>query len=137
LDLEQGEYCYRRAVKLNASNYIGAYNLANILSKSGQYREAFELYELSITIYPGYVPALLNLGLLKLEAGDVEGARDLFRKGVNKDIRMAILCCECELSLGNINAAEGLLHELDGWGVKNLFYKQRINAIYDIYNTLK
>lgn len=125
-NLEQSEYCYKKAIQLNSNDYTARYNLAKVLSNKGRKKDAIEAYERALIAYPEYLPALLNLGELKKKNGEIEKARDLFAKGIGKDTRMMVLYCECELNLGNIEQARVVLEQLERVNIQRPIVKQHM-----------
>jgi len=128
-DMEQAENCYRKTIELNANSYTALYNLANILNKKGDIDGARAAYEKSIIAYPEHLPSLLNLGILKFNAKEIAQARDLFAKGIGKDIRMMVLCCECEMRLGNIEQARAIFKKIENVNTQNLIVVERIKRL--------
>ena len=116
---EEAERCYEKAIQLNVLDYTARFNLGIVLENLGEVSEAKKAYVRSIEIYPDYLPALLNLGLLKRAEGHSEEARDLFRVGSERDVRMLWLTCESEFRLGNNKEANVLLERLEAQPIRN------------------
>ena len=116
---EEAEVCYQKAIELDGLDYTAWFNLGNVRKNLEKIPEAELAYQRAIAIYPDYLPALLNLGLLKREDGKFTAARDLFRQGMDRDVRMLWLACESELRLGNNKEAEILLERLQAQPVRN------------------
>ena len=62
--LKKAEKNFSKVLKLNAVHPVANNELGMLYRKTGRYAEARERYETLLTVYPGYMPARRNLGML-------------------------------------------------------------------------
>jgi len=98
-DLAQGrdEEALRRLDALNAETARPASERAAIANKRGvalihlkRSSEARAAFEDALKVLPAYAPALVNLGNLQLESGDLEAAIGTYRAAVASDDEYAL-----------------------------------------------
>lgn len=77
---EQAQTSFENAIKVNASNQE-AYNQLGLLQrKRGQFTDAKNTYLKAISVWPGYAPIRLNLGILyELYIGDLAQALNQYQ----------------------------------------------------------
>lgn len=77
----------RRAEEEGGDNERFQYNLGAFYVKMGWIRDAEQVYQQAISIFPGYLLPYGNLGVLYLDQGRVKEAIELFREQVRLDPR--------------------------------------------------
>ena len=63
-ELEKAEENFKKALEINANHPVAQNELGLVLRKTGRYVEARQLYETLLTMYPDFLPARKNLGVL-------------------------------------------------------------------------
>ncbi|MBM7520485.1 tetratricopeptide repeat protein [Nocardioides nitrophenolicus] len=91
--LEAGEDAKARAtfenvLELDRENVYAHYNLGLLDQKAGRTKDAGAHYDAALATEPEFAPALYNKGIL-LEASDLEGAVDLYRRALDVDPKLA------------------------------------------------
>jgi Tfp pilus assembly protein PilF len=96
-----------KAASVEPESQIVRCNLATVLRKKGQFREAEREYRESLRADPDYFPALLGLGTLLLEKESFSDAAEVLRKAVARDPRSV----EANWSLARAQRLSGSLKE--------------------------
>jgi Flp pilus assembly protein TadD len=63
-ELEKAEESLKKALELNANHPVASNEMGLVYRKTGRYAEARQLYEALLAMYPDYLPARKNLGVL-------------------------------------------------------------------------
>lgn len=88
-DLERAAGLYRHAVAMRQDSARLWFNAAQAQLRTGRKQVAREYYERAVQLDPGVVPTIawFNLGVLRMEADDVAGAREALGVVVEQDPR--------------------------------------------------
>lgn len=62
--LDKAEESLKKALKLNKTHPVANNEIGQVLRKTGRYAKAREIYEALLKIYPDFLPARKNLGVL-------------------------------------------------------------------------
>ena len=78
---------------VNPKNHAASFNLAKLLATSGRHAEALARYREAVTSNPAFGTGFLYLAQALVEAGDLAGAEEAARKGLelNPDPKIAPL----------------------------------------------
>jgi len=79
---------FENALELDPDHVYAHYNLGLLAQKAGRTKAAAEEYDAALATDPAFAPALYNKGIL-LEASDLEGAVDLYRRALDADSELA------------------------------------------------
>lgn len=80
-DLARAENALLHAGRPSAeTGYLRDYVFGRLLARRGDLELAKRAYESALERYPGFIPALYQLIRLRLQAGDVAGARELAKR---------------------------------------------------------
>jgi len=84
-EMELAEQYYRRALRADANHPANLNNYAALLYAQGRYKEALDPLQklVAITSYRGRATAFENLGLTQMRLGEVEPARNAFRRALS------------------------------------------------------
>jgi tetratricopeptide (TPR) repeat protein len=107
--LEEAEFLYREAIRLDPSLDIAYTNLGNIRYRRGYEEEAERLYVKALEIYDNQPEAHYNLGYVMLERGEEHRAVPYFEKAIIADPRFAGAYFNLAMALrrtGNTSAAK-------------------------------
>lgn len=63
-DMEKAEESLEKALEINDRHPVTRNELGLVYRKTGRYREARELYQSTLSMYPGFLPTRKNLGVL-------------------------------------------------------------------------
>ena len=63
-ELDKAEESLKKALELNAYHPVANNEMGLVYRKTGRYAEARQIYEALLTMYPDYLPARKNLGVL-------------------------------------------------------------------------
>lgn len=63
-DLEKAEESFKKAIEISQQHPVAHNELGLVYRKTGRYQEARTLYETLLAIYPDFLPARKNLGVL-------------------------------------------------------------------------
>jgi tetratricopeptide (TPR) repeat protein len=102
-DFGRAEELLRHLVALRPREADFHYNLANHLSRTRRVEAAAETYRKALELDPEHPGALVNLGILRAQAGERPEARALFGKALERDPEHAGALA----SLGRLLALEG------------------------------
>jgi len=93
-ELDKAEENLKRALELNASHPVAMNELGLVYRKTGRYDEARKLYESLLGMYPDYLPAHKNLGVLcDIYIQDLNCALEQYEeylKGIPEDEKVKI-----------------------------------------------
>jgi len=93
-ELDKAEESLKKALELNAYHPVAMNELALVYRKTGRYAEARELYESLVSLYPDYLPARKNLGVLcDIYIQDLRCALDQYEaylEGIPEDEKVKI-----------------------------------------------
>jgi tetratricopeptide (TPR) repeat protein len=79
--LDEAEKVLLKAVELNKGHPIANNELGLVLRKKGRFKDAKSAYESAISVYPNYLPAIRNLGILcEIYMRDLECALTQFEE---------------------------------------------------------
>jgi len=84
-DLPGAVAAFTRAVDLRPQSRALQHSLAHALLSSGQYQQAYDLYDKLLARYPSDVDALVNQGLLAVRLGHAGEALDHWQRAVDLD----------------------------------------------------
>jgi tetratricopeptide (TPR) repeat protein len=73
-------HCYAEAIRLDSADFRWPYYLAYALQEQGRFAQAEGGYDQALAIDPGYTPARLRRGQVRLAQGSTEGAEADFRE---------------------------------------------------------
>jgi tetratricopeptide (TPR) repeat protein len=62
---------YRKALEKDPGNYLIMNNLANVLIKTGSFKESIQYSMDALTVQKNYVPSLVNLGVANIQLGNM------------------------------------------------------------------
>ena len=83
-DFEGALECYRKLAKMRP-DWESSYNVGTVSAKLGKKQEAASAFEKAISFDPKQPDALVELGKIYLQKGDLTGARELFSRAVQSD----------------------------------------------------
>ncbi len=86
---ESAEGCYRNAQALAPGEFRWTYLLATALERQGRWGEAVEQFRAALSIHSESIPALVRLGNIHLQSGDLNRAEEKFRQAVRLDLSSA------------------------------------------------
>lgn len=93
-EMKKAEESLKKALKINNRHPVASNELGLIYRKTGRYREARKLYESLLIIYPDFLPAHKNLGVLcDIYIQDLECALEQYQaylKGLPDDKKVKI-----------------------------------------------
>jgi hypothetical protein len=84
-DLLRAEQCYTKAVDLAPFNLEFRDKYAIVLTDLNKIEAAITQYNFILKEYPKHLTTLVNFGFLKIKNGDVQGAYQLYQKGLKYD----------------------------------------------------
>ena len=79
-DLDRADLLYRAALERNPGDSEALGGLGDIARARGQAATALSYYERAYQQNPNYLPVMSALAEMRLQSGDVQGARTLFRR---------------------------------------------------------
>jgi tetratricopeptide (TPR) repeat protein len=82
-DVQQAEFCFSEALKIDPMAVSAAYNLANLALHNDDFDKAIGLYERVILVQPVFVGAQFNLALCYLYSDQIEKAQGHFVRAAN------------------------------------------------------
>ncbi len=95
--------CYRAAAALRTADLRWAYLQARVLQGAGRLDQAAALLERSLALAPGYLPAMVALGEIRLEQNRLEEAEVILRRA----LEVSSLSPSALAVLGQVQLARG------------------------------
>ncbi len=115
-DLERAERLLRKAIRFNQESPDLLSELGRVFIDKQQWDDAESCFERSLTLFPDYTEAFINLGFIKNARQDFEAAQTAYERGIaafpdNLELwtNLATLQREC----GNLDAAIKLFDEIE------------------------
>jgi tetratricopeptide (TPR) repeat protein len=131
---DEARIAYRRARELDPFDERWPYFLGDVLSVAGTDLEAAtEAFERALELRPGYAPAHMRLGRVRVELGQVERAAAEFERAVElaPDLRPAQLgLAQVRIAQGELARAEELLDEILAAEPR---HEQALSALGQVY----
>lgn len=84
-DLPKAVQTYERVLEMEPRNYRAMNNIASLYIRMDRTKEALGYLEGSVRLRGDYVPALINLGIIKARAGNAAEAEGSFLKALSFD----------------------------------------------------
>jgi len=72
----------RSFIQANPKDPFPKYGLALELKNSGKLQDAAATFDDLMTTFPDYTPAYLHAGNVRVELGDKQRAREIYRRGI-------------------------------------------------------
>ena len=98
---------YTKAIELDPNDPVIFYSRASLLRMMDDYVQAILDYSRSIVLDSTFVSAYLNLGILEMQTGNVEVAKQDFQKAVRFDPKSGVLRRYLGLSKLNLDDKQG------------------------------
>jgi TolA-binding protein len=93
-DLEKAEENFNKALEINSQHPVASNELGLVYRQTGRYSEARQLYESLLSLYPDFLPARKNLGVLcDIYIQDLDCALEQYKeylKGIPDDEKVKI-----------------------------------------------
>ena len=98
---------FKKAVEVNANNYLVHINLGGALAEQGNMVEAAKHFSMALQLNPGSAVAHNNLGNIFQQQGKLEKAVNHFYESLQRDPNL----CETHFNLGNTLLRQGKIEE--------------------------